>query len=138
MQADFEKKKGEKAHQRRIDSQEKHDIYQKMFEKDMDAHRAIHGQSSSNFLKPPKPVDPDASLETVDLNDDETGLEKFLNEDLLYDVSPLPKDEDKSMKQPEHLTVPEPPVAALSTSTSRAESLYFTPDSSAAEKLSEL
>ena len=33
-------------------------------------------------------------METVDLNEDDTGLEKFLSDDLLYDVSPLPKDDE--------------------------------------------
>ena len=41
--------------------------------------------------------DPDASLETVDLNDEgAANLEAFLadsNNDHLYDVSPLPRDE---------------------------------------------
>ena len=31
----------------------------------------------------------------MDLNEDESGLEKFLSDDLLYDVSPLPKDDDE-------------------------------------------
>ena len=52
---------------------------------------------SSNRLAPPKSFDPDASLETVDLNEDESGLERFLSEDLLYDVSPLPKDDDDNL-----------------------------------------
>ena len=30
----------------------------------------------------------------MDLNEDESGLERFLSEDLLYDVSPLPKDDE--------------------------------------------
>ena len=42
-------------------------------------------------------MDPDASLETVDLNEDDTGLEKFLSDDLLYDVSPLPKDDEDKL-----------------------------------------
>ena len=40
--------------------------------------------------------DPDASLETVDLSDNEAAaanLEAFLGADHLYDVSPLPRDE---------------------------------------------
>ena len=52
---------------------------------------------STNRLAPPKAFDPDASLETVDLNEDETGLEKFLSDDLLYDVSPLPKDDEDKL-----------------------------------------
>lgn len=59
---------------------------------------------TTNYLVPPKSFDPDASLETVDLNEDDSGLEKFLSEDLLYDVSPLPKDEDDSQLYPNILT----------------------------------
>ena len=55
---------------------------------------------TTNYLAPPKSFDPDASLETVDLNEDDSGLEKFLSEDLLYDVSPLPKDDDDSQLYP--------------------------------------
>ena len=36
-------------------------------------------------------------METVDLNEDDTGLEKFLSDDLLYDVSPLPKDDEDKL-----------------------------------------
>ena len=49
------------------------------------------------YLAPPKALDPDASLETVDLNEDDSGLEKFLSEDILYDMSPLPKDDDDNL-----------------------------------------
>ena len=52
---------------------------------------------TTNRLAPPKSFDPDASLETVDLNEDDTGLEKFLSDDLLYDVSPLPKDDEDKL-----------------------------------------
>ena len=55
---------------------------------------------TTNYLAPPKSFDPDASLETVDLNEDDSGLEKFLSEDLLYDVSPLPKDDDDNQLYP--------------------------------------
>lgn len=40
----------------------------------------------------------------MDLNEDESGLEKFLSEDLLYDASPLPKDDDDSQLYPNILT----------------------------------
>merc|ERR1712010_280882 len=59
--------------------------------------------SASGRLQVPARHDPDASLESVDLGDTDEGtmqnLEAFLNEginsnDALYDVSPLPKDED--------------------------------------------
>ena len=52
---------------------------------------------TTRYLAPPKTLDPDASLETVDLNEDDSGLEKFLSEDLLYDISPLPKDDDDNL-----------------------------------------
>ena len=57
---------------------------------------AITG-TSMRYLAPPKALDPDASLETVDLNEDDSGLEKFLSEDILYDMSPLPKDDDDNL-----------------------------------------
>ena len=59
---------------------------------------------TTNYLAPPKSFDPDASLETVDLNEDDSGLEKFLSEDLLYDVSPLPRDDDDNQLYPNILT----------------------------------
>ena len=52
---------------------------------------------SANYLAPPNFFDPDASLETVDLNEDDSGLERFLSEDLLYDVSPFPKDDEDTL-----------------------------------------
>ena len=52
-------------------------------------------KGTTNHLAPPKSFDPDASLETVDLNEDDSGLEKFLSEDLLDDASPLPKDDEE-------------------------------------------
>lgn len=218
-----------------MEHKEQQEIYQKLFEKDMSAHKAIHSAAagrrdpssslSNNFLRPPPTsFDPDASLETVDLNDDlaadDGNLEKFLNEDdeehderahrihheqallnndLLYDVSPLPKDDDDEEgadettskdeepdeatssvsvltltpknEQPPITTTPaattKPPVPTIlqpttnteqlqqqvvtspaameqqqimtmTSSASNAESIYFTPDSSANEKLSEL
>ena len=57
----------------------------------------LYFAGSTNRLAPPKSFDPDASLETVDLNEDDTGLEKFLSDDLLYDVSPLPKDDEDKL-----------------------------------------
>ena len=54
-------------------------------------------KGTTNHLAPPKSFDPDASLETVDLNEDDSGLEKFLSEDLLDDASPLPKDDEGNL-----------------------------------------
>lgn len=56
------------------------------------------GREAGGWLKVPARHDPDASLETVDLSDNEAAaanLEAFLgsNADNLYDVSPLPRDE---------------------------------------------
>ena len=50
----------------------------------------------SFIISVPARHDPDASLETVDLSDNEAAaanLEAFLGADHLYDVSPLPRDE---------------------------------------------
>ena len=96
--------------------------------------------------------DPDASLESVDLDDpdpDGNTLEAFLNEpDVLYDVSPLPKD-DTPMQKLENIantptTVsnvdeisPPNPASYASGVVSREESMYFTPDATT-EKLSEI
>ena len=54
------------------------------------------GREAGGWLKVPARHDPDASLETVDLSDNEAAaanLEAFLGADHLYDVSPLPRDE---------------------------------------------
>ena len=95
--------------------------------------------------------DPDASLESVDLDDpdpDGNTLEAFLNEpDVLYDVSPLPKD-DTPIQKLENIantpTVsnvdeisPPNPASYASGVVSREESMYFTPDATT-EKLSEI
>lgn len=75
-------------------NQERQKHYAEQFERDMNAYR---NAGTTNRLAPPKSFDPDASLETVDLNEDDTGLEKFLSDDLLYDVSPLPKDDEDKL-----------------------------------------
>jgi len=223
LQLKFDGKKEAMEQQRR---REKQELYQTLFEQDMEAHRGRQGNAphqptnphstaqqqthnkggrresasdaASNFLRLPIPLhDPDASLETVDLNDDpnDQTLEKFLrDEDLLYDVSPLPKDDDSSNqtlldeeidnscslkenlqselvtttlggaaaptlitntqkvktdcnntplqnKERKNSAIPTPlpiPTVTMTSSESVAESLYFTPDTSANEKLSEL
>lgn len=57
---------------------------------------------NDGLLHVPTRHDPDASLESVDLDDpdpDGNTLEAFLNEpDVLYDVSPLPKDDTPIQK----------------------------------------
>ena len=91
--------------------------------------------------------DPDASLETVDLND-EGNLEAFLGDNDLYDVSPLPRDEsarcsdssDDGGNGPSGKSENPTTKAALGVPAgemSRAESMYYTPDTTL-EKLSEL
>ena len=91
-------------------------------------------------------------MESVDLDDpdpDGNTLEAFLNEpDVLYDVSPLPKD-DTPIQKLENIantptTVsnvdeisPPNPASYASGVVSREESMYFTPDATT-EKLSEI
>jgi len=94
LQAQYQLRKQEVEKKKKRDNQERQKHYQEKFERDMSAYRV---SGSTNRLAPPKSFDPDASLETVDLNEDESGLEKFLSEDLLYDVSPLPKDDDDNL-----------------------------------------
>ena len=96
-------------------------------------------------------------MESVDLDDpdpDGNTLEAFLNEpDVLYDVSPLPKDDSTPILQklenisntPTTPTVsnvvdeisPPNPASYASGVVSREESMYFTPDATT-EKLSEI
>ena len=101
--------------------------------------------------------DPDASLETVDLNDEgAANLEAFLaDSNDLYDVSPLPRDEsarcsdssddgrkakvdrnnsvDSTSEAENRLEAP----GGGGGEMSRAESMYYTPDTTL-EKLSEM
>ena len=117
---------------------------------------------TGNLQVPPR-HDPDASLESVDLDDPDEGtmqnLEAFLNDniskDALYDVSPLPKDEIPLHKSASSgLGDLEVPINVLETedispadtvtpsldansSISRADSFYYTPDITT-EKLSEV
>ncbi len=134
---------------------------------------AVKASNSSrdNNLSVPCRHDPDASLESVDLDEidpehdvgDNGQLETFLNEpDLLYDVSPLPKDETplkKSDSAYDEVDLNDIPINVISedggqvelaqtgaapggvphssTNMSVAESLYYTPDVTL-EKLSDL
>jgi len=181
---------------------DKQNFYQTLFERDMEAHKQsrlqqkTQGATSSatdkssstptptddngggQFLRLPKTLhDQDASLETIDLNDDpnDQTLERFLREeDALYDLSPLPRDPSKnnldsvegsafleeteeglqgesatSSKAYQRNSIEEStpalevqtslsvPVVTMTSSESVAESLYFTPETSVTEKLSE-
>ena len=108
--------------------------------KEIDCDRRIH----LNFAVPAR-HDPDASLETVDLND-EGNLEAFLGDNDLYDVSPLPRDESArcsdSSDEGGNGKSKDPTAAKAALEVpggemSRAESMYYTPDTTL-EKLSEL
>lgn len=108
-------------------------------------------QKSGLLLEVPSQNDPDASLESVDLDDPEDDedatktLEAFLNEpDAIYDVSPLPKDEVPIQKDDTTVVPPcDVPINIMEASSSSgsspkaedesalasvAESLYYTPD----------
>ncbi len=99
---------------------------------------------ASKILFPvPKRHDPDASLETVDLNeddddlggDDKQTLEAFLADDI-PSVSPLPKDdEDQACGNAVEVTEDEL-LSVPAEGVSRAESMYYTP-SDTLENLSE-
>ena len=85
----------------------------------------------------PKKDDPDASLETVDLDEDEEGLEAFLGD--VPDAPPLPEDEegvsnvtltDKGEENGQvsnMLNVDLLQEDEVGEAASRAESMYFTP-----------
>ncbi|TRY71593.1 hypothetical protein TCAL_16229 [Tigriopus californicus] len=132
--------------------QQKQRVFQQRFDNDLATFK------SGGQLRVPPRHDPDASLETVDLDEEDeenTDLEAFLD-----DVSPLPRDptpaespegEDKvSMAITLHdsgsSTTPSSksdlPVISVEPGTSdsgpsRAESMYFTPDTTL-EKLAEV
>ena len=133
--------------------QQKQEYYQKKFEDDVEKYK--------NQLRVPCRHDPDASLESVDLDDPldlgedkeatEKTLEAFFN-DALYDVSPLPRDETPISKVENVEDIPceipinvitansSPPTVDIVTppaGASRADSMYFTPDVTT-DKLSEI
>jgi len=153
LQNDFEKKK--KSHHSA-------NTQRKTERRTIDYQITHHTPSPGNLQVPPR-HDPDASLESVDLDDPDEGtmqnLEAFLNDniskDALYDVSPLPKDEIPLHKSASSgLGDLEVPINVLETedispadtvtpsldansSISRADSFYYTPDITT-EKLSEV
>eukprot|EP00095_Tigriopus_kingsejongensis_P009370 maker-scaffold732_size105256-snap-gene-0.17 protein:Tk09370 transcript:maker-scaffold732_size105256-snap-gene-0.17-mRNA-1 annotation:"Dysbindin" len=120
-----------------VSKAQKQRIFQEKFENDV----ATFKTAPQETLKVPARHDPDASLETVDLDEEEedTELEAFLE-----DVSPLPRDATPSVLSPSlsvesSVVVSSIPVTiqvgsdsspdnAPSGVTSRAESIYFTPD----------
>lgn len=135
LQAEHDRKK--KMRQNKTDEQRKQrqkDL-QKKFEEDLENYK-------EGLLQVPKQHDPDASLVSVDLDDpseDVNGgeaLEAFLNQpDILYDVSPLPKDETPLQKEdipelpPKNLLNVETPTPTGSAILSREDS-YYTPNRS--------
>ena len=164
LQNDYEKKK-KAAAKKQIESKQQY--YQRKFDEDLEKYKSSAGSSTMNprgavHLQVPKRPDPDASLESVDLDEPEPeyeenqNLEQFLNSnetDALYDVSPLPRDETPLQKtdavgevvnevpinvisagsSPTTGTIT-PPTGAI---TSPTESVYCTPDMTT-EKLSEI
>lgn len=159
LQTEYDKKKSDLDRHNFLVSKEKQSYYQDKFEQDMKEYR----NKSDVLLTVPMRHDPDASLETVDLNDDPeeaagaSSLEAFLaaDSDLLYDISPLPRDEvpvQKDDDEEDELTVGNIPVNIIQDSPSpeeeqnvveitgamsRTESLYYTPDVTS-DKLAEL
>jgi hypothetical protein len=113
--------------------------------------RIITGRVKHICFSVPARHDPDASLETVDLNEDESGLEAFLED--IYDVSPLPRDEsirNSDSSTEDDVTIPVNPangapptedaslqVPGVGGDMTRTESMYYTPDTTM-EKLSEV
>jgi hypothetical protein len=77
----------------------------------------------------PSVIDREVSLETVDLDEDESQLEAFLEE-----ASPLPFD-DQTISFPHSKNEKDsPPIEDIS----RDQSMYFTPDATFPEKLNEV
>ena len=156
LQNDYEKKK--KLHAQSFATK-------RVTERSSRQEMCTNSSSSGGHLQVPLRHDPDASLESVDLDEPDLetthNLEAFLNDnintnDALYDVSPLPKDEIPLHKSTSGLGNLEVPINVLETeaedisptetvtppldansSLSRADSLYYTPDITT-EKLSEV
>ena len=140
LQNEYEKKKKLHTEQKSVESAKLQKHYQSKFDEDVKSFQ------EGNRLQVPNRHDPDASLESVDLDDpDEAAtntLEAFLNEpDALYDVSPLPRDETPLQKTDDvEQVLPEVPINVISTESpdtntpigsevvSGSASLYFTPD----------
>jgi len=149
LQTEYDRKKQQSDMKKKEQQKNKRKVLQKQFEEDMNQFK------NDGLLHVPSRHDPDASLESVDLDDpdpDGNTLEAFLNEpDVLYDVSPLPKDDTTPILQKLESTsnIPTPtvsnvdeisptnPASCASGVVSREESMYFTPDATT-EKLSEI
>ena len=149
FQNEYEKKKKLHSDKKSVDSAKLQKHYQSKFDED------VKNFQDGNRLQVPLRHDPDASLESVDLDDpDEAAtntLEAFLNEpDALYDVSPLPRDETPLQKTDDvDQVLDEVPINVVSTESpenntpagsqvvSGSASLYFTPDVTT-EQLSEI
>ena len=149
LQNEYEKKKKLHSDKKSVDSAKLQKHYQSKFDEDVKSFQ------DGSRLQVPLRHDPDASLESVDLDDpDEAAtntLEAFLNEpDALYDVSPLPRDETPLQKTNDVDQVLEQvPINVVSTESpenntpagsqvvSGSASLYFTPDVTT-EQLSEI
>ena len=151
LQNEYEKKKKLHSEKKSMDSEKLQKHYQSKFDEDVK-----NFQDGNNRLQVPLRHDPDASLESVDLDDpDEAAtntLEAFLNEpDALYDVSPLPRDETPLQKTDDvDQVLTEVPINVVNTESpdtnntpagsqvvSGSASLYFTPDVTT-EPLSEI
>ena len=151
LQNEYEKKKKLHSDKKSVDSEKLQKHYQSKFDEDVK-----NFQDGNNRLQVPLRHDPDASLESVDLDDpDEAAtntLEAFLNEpDALYDVSPLPRDETPLQKTDDvDQVLTEVPINVVNTESpdtnntpagsqvvSGSASLYFTPDVTT-EQLSEI
>ena len=151
LQNEYEKKKKLHSEKKSMDSEKLQKHYQSKFDEDVK-----NFQDGNNRLQVPLRHDPDASLESVDLDDpDEAAtntLEAFLNEpDALYDVSPLPRDETPLQKTDDvDQVLTEVPINVVNTESpdtnntpagsqvvSGSASLYFTPDVTT-EQLSEI
>jgi len=151
LQNEYEKKKKLHSDKKSVDSEKLQKHYQSKFDEDVK-----NFQDGNNRLQVPLRHDPDASLESVDLDDpDEAAtntLEAFLNEpDALYDVSPLPRDETPLQKTDDvDQVLNEVPINVVNTESpdtnntpagsqvvSGSASLYFTPDVTT-EQLSEI
>ena len=149
LQNEYEKKKKLHSDKKSVDNAKLQKHYQSKFDEDVKSFQ------DGSRLQVPLRHDPDASLESVDLDDpDEAAtntLEAFLNEpDALYDVSPLPRDETPLQKTDDVDQVLEQvPINVVSTESpenntpagsqvvSGSASLYFTPDVTT-EQLSEI
>ena len=149
LQNEYEKKKKLHSDKKSVDIAKLQKHYQSKFDEDVKSFQ------DGSRLQVPLRHDPDASLESVDLDDpDEAAtntLEAFLNEpDALYDVSPLPRDETPLQKTDDvDQVLDEVPINVVSTESpenntpagsqvvSGSASLYFTPDVTT-EQLSEI